>query len=454
MQGMKTLGFLFTISFCLAIMPVGAVETIQKADVILDQAKDLISKQKNATQAAELLETGVKQYPKDYRFWVTLGVAYEAMNELEKAISAYKTALEIKIVPGLSTRVLGLENKVVMGKAFQAFMLEEQKRTSRKLSSKELFEQAVKDRAEKKFDSAFQKYIECVSQDGTYLGINDRGIIKSALEYYQRRVRDKVPDSRYYLAIYYFFAGNFDEAIKGFQTFLREEPSSKLCKSAAERLKALEELKGRLKIANQALEAASKTAKIASPTTTSTSSTASGTGSVSSETAAVQKTLTITELSESKEAGDLFSEAREMKARKQMGKASALMQAALNKKADPDLLMEYADLNMELAKKGNPVGMNVAITAYREIMAKFPNSQLATEAKEKVLAMQPTPAKRGEEIDKHFEKLGLYPKETFTKPDSKEEDDSQITDEEDEPIGTGPKPIRKRRYDPQRKLGN
>ncbi|MBI3039776.1 tetratricopeptide repeat protein, partial [bacterium] len=317
---------------------------------ILKNVKELL-RQKKPEKAITILKDSIKSDSKNAIFWVALGFSYEAANLLKEALEAFKNAQTLQpSLRNVGLRILVIEQKLKkQGNASQTETQSESPLSETQKKARELFARAKSEKLDGKFESAFEKFIECVELDPDYLGGNDDGFIEAGLNYYAQRIKEKDKNAIYFFCIFKDFFGDYDSAERGLRKFLDLKPSKEMVAKATERLKLVEEHKKRAAIvlaSPKPKEPLKKIQKgtVSNPPVETASSAPNSLASTSSDLLPLENPQ---DMYKDLPANELLERALEMKENNDNGNALKLLALAARKSKDPRVSLALGDSYLE-----------------------------------------------------------------------------------------------------------
>ncbi len=366
---------------------------------VLKHTQDLMKKQKYE-DAQKLLIRSLKVDRTSYRLWLALGYVFEATDSYEKALKALYRARDLKIgIPGLSTRIGRLEQIIKSQTSVAGLPKEKSEALAllQKARYKIKFNQEIE---------GFDLFIEAIEADRDLLAQDLEKIFQAGLTYFGKQ-NPKTPESSMYLGFLNFYIGEYKLAKSYLQSFVKENPEHKKIDMAKARLKEITSLL-------EAPAATKTTSKIkpiqkkpttiipqAAPSIARTNSAQTKIATVNSEEKPVSFKSKWVDPYEGMDPEQIYQEGlAEMESNP--SKAISLISRTVDmKNPDPSKLMVLGDLYGK--QKGSEKS---AINLYRKIMQSYPSSQMAKEARSKIIQLNPANDQRAKEVREYFMKTG------------------------------------------------
>lgn len=373
---------------------VGHSENVQVAD-ILKQTGELM-KQRKYTEARELVTAALQNDDKSYNLWLALGYILEADGQYEKALDAFYRARDLKAgLKGLATRIIRLEN----------LLKNAPEKEAGSDSSAAYLARAIYFVESGNIKRGLIEFVKAVDLDRSLIGSQQK-LIDLGLKFFSNPTNlFTLEEQTSYLGFYSFFAGNYEDAARELKAYIANYPEGSNVKSARSKLDEITALEEQLKTLKQQPKPIKQTAtppvmKTVQPTVPASSS-ATVSPSETSYPAENERPSYTPPKTEDKYAGldpeQLYSEAMSQ-AKERPLKAIGLLGRALKvDSARPEFFSSLADLYA--SQKGFE---KEAISTYRQIMDKFPGTLAASEAKRKILEMNPSPEQRAREVNEYF----------------------------------------------------
>lgn len=348
---------------------------------ILRQTRELMES-KNYTEAQKIILTGLRNNRSSYKLWLALGYVFEAEGQYEKALQAFYRARDLQFgIEGLPERIIRIQK------------INEQQKDSLLDKNLSLLEQAKQNIKLKRFKSGFEVFAEAVFENRNLLA-TENAIISEGLNYFtDKNNLIEEPDRYYFIGIYGFFAGNHDLAATNLELFIQNYPESDRIARAK---KVYEEVSFLLMQLQQAIAQRQRDTKSSVRERESTSlQTTRETETPST------KTATRRPAPKDKYSGlsvnDLYSEALDLANKRPVKAIDLLSRITVRDSAQPQHFMTLGDIY-----SGYPGFEKEALRTYRDLMERFPHSELANEAKQKILQKNPSAEERSRQVYEHF----------------------------------------------------
>lgn len=382
----------FAAFILLASTPLASSAESKGVSDILKSTGELM-KERKYKEAQQIIVSGLKNDKNSYKLWLALGYVLEADSQFEKALKAFYQARELKTnITGLPERITRLENLL---NSPGSNLLDKEKAEAASMLARARYYVATKS-----IKKGLLEFAGAVSLDRSILG-SERQLIELGQEFFAN------PDSlltteekTYYLGLYSFFAGNYEEAAKELNSYISSFPTGTNVATAKLKLEEIATLESQIK----SMEAQSKlekqpekTVKAPKAEETAKPSTAQTPPQTEAEAVASYVAPQVVDEYANLDSEQLYSEAMAIAEQRPLKAIGILGRAIKSGNAQPDCYQSLADLYA--SRKGFEKD---AISTYREIMEKFPGTRMAEDAKQKILKLNPSPEQRAKEVSEHF----------------------------------------------------
>lgn len=353
---------------------------------ILRQTRELMES-KNYDEAQRIILTGLRNNRSSHKLWLALGYVFEAEGLYEKALQAFYRARDLQFgIEGLPERIIRIQKIIELQ---QEGLLDKQL---------PLVEQARQNLKQKRIKAGLEIFVEAVFENRNLLAIENE-IISMGLEYFtdENNLIEDV-DRKYYTGMYGFFAGNHDLAAVNLEHFIENYPENGKIARAKE---ILEEVNILLKQLQQSIAQQQRPARASSNVPESAPAQTTRQAGTEQGTSARQTVRRPPPMPQDEYSGlspeELYAEALNVANRRPIKAIDLLSRITVTNSAQPEHFMTLGDIYSSYSGFEKE-----ALRAYRDLIERFPGSELASEAKQKVLQRNPSAEERSREVHEHF----------------------------------------------------
>lgn len=364
---------------------------------VLKKTSELMRERKYQ-EARQLVSESLEKEKESHRLWLAMGYISEADGKYQEALEAFYEARKLKAdSEGLKERISRLENLL--------------KGTMAPTTTSEATETLT--RAKYFVESGNTKkglveFVKAVYLDRSLIG-SEQKMIDLGLKFFSNPENLFTTEEKTcYLGFYSFFAGNYADARRELTDYVARFPEGSEVAKAKQQLDEINQLEEQLRamktpaktpakppvkqVEKKPEEKPGETAAESNPETVKTDESKS-----SEETPVYVKTPKVDEYA-GMDSAQLYSEAMTLAERRPLKAIGLLGRAIKEGSAEPQYYQSLADLYA--SRKGFE---KEAISTYRAIMEKFPGTMAASDAKRKILQMNPSAEQRAKEVFEHFQ---------------------------------------------------
>ncbi len=367
-----------------------AADGLQVSDVL--KKTSLLMRERRYKEAHQLVKDSLQSDAQSPKLWLALGYVLEADGQYSDALKAFYRSKELKAdTAGLNERIKRLED-----------LLKTQTKPVTTSSNPAAAEALAKARdyveaGETK--KGLAEFANAVHLDRALLA-TEQNLIDLGLKFFSN------PENLYtneekncYLGFYSFFAGNYKDAERELNAYVKNYPDGSEIERAKARLAEIAFIEEQMKTMKPPAKPALKPVAAEKPEEKQPDKPQQA--RQPEATPKEEKPVfpqPIDELA-GLDASQLYNEAMAVVNQKPLKAMGILGRAISSDGAKPEYYKSLADLYA--ARKGFA---KEAISTYRQIMDKFPGTVHAAEAKQKILEMNPSTDQRAREVSEYFEK--------------------------------------------------
>ena len=374
-----------------------AAESKMVSDVLKKTSE--LMRERKYQEAKRLVSESLEKEKESHRLWLAMGYISEADGKYQEALEAFYEARKLKAdSEGLKERIARLEN-LLKGAAKPAGATSEATET---LARARYFVESGNTK------KGLIEFVKAVYLDRNLIG-SEQKMIDLGLKFFSNPENLFTTEEKTcYLGFYSFFAGNYADARRELTDYVTRFPDGSEVAKAKQQLEEINQLEEQLRSMKNPAKTPAKPPvkqtekrpeeKPADMTAETTPDTAKNDVQKGSEDKPVYVQTPKVDEYAGMDSAQLYSEAMSLAERRPL-KAIGLLGRAINEgTTDPQYYQSLADLYA--SRKGFE---KEAISTYRAIMEKFPGTMAASEAKRKILQMNPSAEQRAKEVFEHFQ---------------------------------------------------
>ncbi len=374
-----------------------AAESKMVSDVLKKTSE--LMRERKYQEAKRLVSDSLEKEKESHRLWLAMGYISEADGKYQEALEAFYEARKLKAdSEGLKERIARLEN-LLKGAAKPAGATSEATET---LARARYFVESGNTK------KGLIEFVKAVYLDRNLIG-SEQKMIDLGLKFFSNPENLFTTEEKTcYLGFYSFFAGNYADARRELTDYVTRFPDGSEVAKAKQQLEEINQLEEQLRSMKNPAKTPAKPPvkqtekrpeeKPADMTAETTPDTAKNDVQKGSEDKPVYVQTPKVDEYAGMDSAQLYSEAMSLAERRPL-KAIGLLGRAINEgTTDPQYYQSLADLYA--SRKGFE---KEAISTYRAIMEKFPGTMAASEAKRKILQMNPSAEQRAKEVFEHFQ---------------------------------------------------
>jgi len=374
-----------------------AAESKMVSDVLKKTSE--LMRERKYQEAKRLVSDSLEKEKESHRLWLAMGYISEADGKYQEALKAFYEARKLKAdSEGLKERIARLEN-LLKGAAKPAGATSEATET---LARARYFVESGNTK------KGLIEFVKAVYLDRNLIG-SEQKMIDLGLKFFSNPENLFTTEEKTcYLGFYSFFAGNYADARRELTDYVTRFPDGSEVAKAKQQLEEINQLEEQLRSMKNPAKTPAKPPvkqtekrpeeKPADMTAETTPDTAKNDVQKGSEDKPVYVQTPKVDEYAGMDSAQLYSEAMSLAERRPL-KAIGLLGRAINEgTTDPQYYQSLADLYA--SRKGFE---KEAISTYRAIMEKFPGTMAASEAKRKILQMNPSAEQRAKEVFEHFQ---------------------------------------------------
>lgn len=353
-----------------------------------------LMKERKFSEAQKMIVGQLKKTRNSHKLWLALGYVMEADGQFEKALKAFYEARNLKTgIEGLPERISRLEN-----------LLKNTGKDNADKPAASLLAQARYQLEMKNTRKGLILFAEAVLADQSLIGSEGRLVDLGNKFFSDSTIIHPEEEKLFFGGLFLFFAGNYDESEKALKTYASSFPDGDKRELAQKKLEEIKALRIQLKeVATPKTDKPKIVAKTedAVGKAPKTDSAKVKNEPVKADSSNAPPPAYIPSLAKDEyaewSASELFTEAMNLVSSRPTKAISLLSRATRSGSAAPEHYMTLADLYS--GKKGFE---KEAVATYRSIIEKFPDTELAKEARQKILSMNPDRGQRAKEVADHF----------------------------------------------------
>jgi len=374
-----------------------AAESKMVSDVLKKTSE--LMRERKYQEAKRLVSESLEKEKESHRLWLAMGYISEADGKYQEALEAFYEARKLKAdSEGLKERIARLEN-LLKGTTAPATAISE---ATEVLTRARYFVESGNTK------KGLVEFVKAVYLDRSLIG-SEQKMIDLGLKFFSNHENLFTTEEKTcYLGFYSFFAGNYADARRELTDYVTRFPDGGEVAKAKQQLEEINQLEEQLRSMKNPAKTPAKPPvkqtekrpeeKPADMTAETTPDTAKNDVQKGSEDKPVYVQTPKVDEYAGMDSAQLYSEAMSLAERRPL-KAIGLLGRAINEgTTDPQYYQSLADLYA--SRKGFE---KEAISTYRAIMEKFPGTMAASEAKRKILQMNPSAEQRAKEVFEHFQ---------------------------------------------------
>ena len=365
---------------------------------VLKKTSELMRERKYQ-EARQLVSESLEKEKESHRLWLAMGYISEADGKYQEALQAFYEARKLKAdSEGLKERIAASKT---FSRALQRRQLPTQKPPKHLPAPDILSNQATPQKG-------LVEFVKAVYLDRSLIG-SEQEMIDLGLKFFSNPENLFTTEEKTcYLGFYSFFAGNYTDARRELTDYVTRFPEGSEVARARQQLDEINQLEEQLRamktpaktpakppvkqVEKKPEEKPGETAAETAPETTKLDGQKSG-----EEVPVYVQTPKVDEYA-GMDSAQLYSEAMGLAERRPLKAIGLLGRAIKEGNAEPQYYQSLADLYA--SRKGFE---KEAISTYRAIMEKFPGTVAASDAKRKILQMNPSAEQRAKEVFEHFQ---------------------------------------------------
>lgn len=364
---------------------------------VLKKTSELMRERKYQ-EARQLVSESLEKEKESHRLWLAMGYISEADGKYQEALEAFYEARKLKSdSEGLKERIARLEN-LLKGTVATATVSSEATET---LTRARYFVESGNTK------KGLVEFVKAVYLDRSLIG-SEQKMIDLGLKFFSNPENLFTTEEKTcYLGFYSFFAGNYADARRELTDYVTRFPEGSEVAKAKQQLDEINQLEEQLRSMKTPAKTPTKPPvkpaekkpeeKPADAAETSTETAKAAEQKNSEEKPVYVPTPKVDEYA-GMDSAQLYSEAMSLAERRPLKAIGLLGRAIKEGSAEPQCYQSLADLYA--SRKGFE---KEAISTYRDIMEKFPGTMAATDAKRKILQMNPSAEQRAKEVFEHFQ---------------------------------------------------
>ncbi len=386
------------------LMAAGPLSAAAESSLVSDVLKKTseLMKERKYKEAQQLVTDSLNTEKDSFKLWLAMGNVLEADSQYAEALKAFYKARDLKdSVEGLKERIQRLEN--LLKNTLPAAAPVKATEAEETLARAKYF---VESGSTKK---GLVEFVKAVHLNRGLIG-QEQKLIDLGLNFFSNQQNlFTTEEKNCYLGFYSFFAGNYEDASRELNAYIKQYPEGSEVEKARQKLDEIALLEEQLRAITQQKKPPVKQIKT-KPVTSETVKPAEQPQPANPENAGQQATspapesepyvapVVVDEFA-GLDPAQLYTEAMSIAEKRPLKAIGLLGKAIKSGDALPEYYMGLA--NLYASRKGFE---KEAVSSYRDILQKFPGTVLASEAKRKILEMNPSPEQRAREVGEHYNK--------------------------------------------------